>query len=135
MPLIIESHPENYSGYPFITLIQFRQEHILTIVDNVTPKQVHAFVLDRCQSVGVDEGLILPIAEEWYNERRDQYPISIEFSRRGLSSQVASLRQTFNVEFISRVIGPYPHYEMLEVESIKRRRRKVISPNVEIKKK
>ena len=38
LPLIIEPHPADYVGYPFITLIEYRDTHLLGIIDNATDK-------------------------------------------------------------------------------------------------
>ena len=133
MPLIVESHPNDYTGYPFITLIKFRQEHILTIIDNSDDKSIIAYVLDDCGPAKVSEELLVTIANEWYDHNSDNYPLSIEFSKRGVHDQFGLILRTFNIEFISRIIGPVPYYEMDEALAVKRKRRKPISAAVEIR--
>lgn len=133
MPLIVEPHPPEYEGYPVITLIQFRQQHILTIVDNSDDKTIDAYVLDQCGPARVDEEEIITLAQHWYDNNKELYPISIEFSRNGVSSATSKIYRSFSTEFVSRVIGPLPKFEMSEPISIKRRRRKPINKNVEIK--
>lgn len=125
-PLIVEPHPQEYSGYPFITLVQYRRQPMLVIVDNATPDLVHAFVLDLCGPEGVDEQMVISIALEWHLNSASQYPVSIEFSRAGLTREVSKIYRSLNVEFISRVIGPVPLYDMVSVKSVKKRRRKPI---------
>ena len=85
-PLIIEEHPEDYDGYPFITLIQYtNDQEIITIVDNSNDKSISAFVIDLCAQEKVDEKILITIASEWYySNAKNQYPLSIEFSRRNL---------------------------------------------------
>lgn len=129
IPLVIEPHPDDYNGYPFITLIQYRKQPLLAIVDNATSEYIHAFVLDVCGPEGVDEEDVIETAIEWYKEGSSTHPISIEFSRRGMTKDTSRIYRSLNVEFISRVIGPVPLYEMSEVKSIKRRRRKPIPAN------
>ena len=135
VPLIIEDHPSDYNGYPFITLIQHRNEHVLTIIDNADDKAIRAFVLDLCGPEKVDENQVVRIASEWYYTRNQRYPLSFEFSRLGLSEQVSKIYRTYNVEFVTRVIGPLPRFAMNEVQSVRRRRKKALSPGVEIHKK
>jgi len=91
VPLIIEEHPDDYNGYPFITLIQYRQEHILTIVDNATEKEIRAFVLDMCSPAGIDEELIITVANEWYLKNKTRFPLSFEFSRRNISHLISPI--------------------------------------------
>lgn len=127
-PLIIEPHPAEYTGMPFITLIQYRKQPLLTIVDNIDNDNVRVFMLDLCGPEGVDSELILSVADDWYRTKKSLYPVSIEFSRAGIQHQTARLYRVLSVDFITRVIGPAPLYPMNTIKSTKRRRRKPLSP-------
>lgn len=131
VPLIIETHPVEYTGFPFITLIQYRKQPMLTIVDNMTDDLIQVFALDLCGPEYVDEELVINIASEWYATNRNNFPISFEFSRRGLISQTSKIYRALNIEYVSRVIGPVPKYPMNTTKSIKRRRRKALPSSVE----
>lgn len=135
VPLIIENHPDDYIGYPFITLIRYRNQNILTIVDNANDKQISAFVLDLCGPSQLDEEVIINVAFEWFQDHKNQYPLSFDFSRLGLSNLTSKIYRTFNTEFITRVIGPLPKFEMKEIQSVKRRRRKAVPTSMHINKK
>lgn len=132
-PLIVEPHPDNYNGYPFITLIQYYQEHILCIVDNVSDKMIKAFVLDHCSNVGIDEEHVIAIASEWFNKNKDKHPLSIEFSIRGIS--LSPIYRSFNIEYVTRVIGPMSQYDMGDNVKIRRRRKKTTTKTTELHKK
>lgn len=134
VPLIIEDHPDNYNGYPFITLIQYRNQHVLAVVDNMTPKKIKAYVLDLCGPTTVDEEEIINVASEWYEFDYERHPISIEFSKRGLSNYASKIYREFNVDFVTRIIGPVPRFDMSTIHSIKRRRRKVVPLGMEVTK-
>ena len=135
IPLIVEEHPADYSGYPFITLIQYRNDHVLSIVDNATDKVIKAYILDMCGPAQVNEEQVIGIAASWYETNREQFPLSIEFSRLGLTSEVKNIYRTLNIEFVTRVIGPLPRFEMSEVHSVKRRRRKAVPAGTNVQKK
>jgi len=135
VPLVIEDHPNGYDGYPFLTLLQYRKQHNVTIIDNSDDRVIKAYVLDRCGPEGVNEEQIIEIAAHWYETNRKVFPISIEFSRQGFSHETSRIYHTFNIEFITRIIGPLPRFEMCEVHSIKRRRRKPVSSTIQIFKK
>ena len=136
VPLIVEPHPAGYDGYPFITLIQYRKEHTLALVDNVDDKVVKAYALDMCGPAGVDEEMLISVAKHWYDAGGlTKHPVSITLSQFGLSETCQAIYRTFNVEFITRVIGPLPRFEMKAVKSVKRRRRKQLSPGIEVKNK
>jgi len=132
LPLIIEEHPKDYQGYPFITLIEYRDQHLLSIIDNATDKMIKAYILDLCNPENINEEMVIEVAAEWYAESRDKYPISFEFSRRMMAAEVKPLYKSFAIGFVTRLIGPLPKFEMNEVKSIKRRRKKPIPANIEI---
>jgi len=132
VPLIIESHPKDYTGFPFITLIQYRKQPMLAIIDNADEEIIRAFVLDLCGPEHVDEEMVIHAAADWYANNKGNYPLSIEFSRRGMTSITSKIYRALNIEFVSRVIGPVPKYPLTTVKSIKRRRRKPIPSGVEI---
>jgi len=132
LPLIVENHPDDYEGYPFITLIMYRDQHLLGIIDNTTDKMIKAYILDFCGPAAVNEQEIIEIANKWYTTAKDRYPLSFEFSKLGMSDMVKGIYRSYAVGFVTRIIGPLPRFEMNEVKSIKRRRRKPISVNMEI---
>jgi hypothetical protein len=131
-PLIIEQHPADYTGFPFITLIQYRKQHMLAIVDNIKDDVMYVFCLDLCEPSRVNEEMLILAATEWYENNKSNFPISVEFSQRGLTPYTSQIYRALNVEFISRVIGPVQKYPMSTAKSIKRRRRKALPVGVEI---
>jgi hypothetical protein len=132
VPLVVEPYPRDYTGLPFLTLIQFRKQPMLVIVDNVDEQQIKAYVLDMCGPEQVDEEKVIVAASDWYAQNKSNYPVSIEFSRRGMTSETSRIYRTFDVEFVSRVIGPAPEFPMSAVKSVKRRRRKAVPQGVEV---
>lgn len=132
VPLVVQNHPTEYNGYPFITLIQHRNQHVLSIVDNVDDKVIRAFVLDLCGPSRLDEAVVINAASTWFYTHKQRYPLSFEFSRLGMTSEVSKIYRTYSIEFVTRVIGPLPRYEMNDIHSVKRRRRKAIPTGMEI---
>lgn len=124
--LIIEPHPQSYEGYPFITLVKFQYDYVLCIVDNVDDKTLKAYVLDECAAVNLNEKAIIQVAEQWYNDKSDRYPLSIEFSHRGLSPHVSEIFKEFDLNHITRIVGPVPRYEMKEIKNVRRRKKRKI---------
>lgn len=129
--IIREDYPSAYKGYRFITLIQFNEEKYLSIVDRLTDKNISAYILDLCGPKGVSEEDVLNIAYEWSQSDRRNFPISYEFARLGLSSQVSLLYRSFNVDFVERIIGPLPELE-LNKATVKRKKRKTMPKNIQI---
>lgn len=121
--MIIENYPSTYHGYPFITLIQFNSQHLLTIVDNYDRKTIKAYVLDYCSTEGVDELSVISNAENWYNSGEPLHPISVEFSRVLFVSEASKIYRTFSVDSVTRVIGPIYSFDMDSVFKVKRKRK------------
>ena len=132
VPLIVEPHPDDYNGYPFITLIQYRDNHELTVIDNANEKNISAFVLDRCGPEGLNEEHVISIIAEWYDRGPTSCPLSFEFSKLGISGLMSSILRTYNIDFVTRVIGPLPQFNMTENRSVRRRRRKQVPSGVAI---
>lgn len=131
--LVIEEHPDNYNGYEFITLIRYNDQNFLTIVDNVIGNSIIVYVLDYCNQLLIAEEDIISIANDWYENSREKYPISIEFSKRLLGDETAKILREFNVDFITRVIGPAYTFPMSGKKKIRRRKKKVMPKEVLIK--
>ena len=131
-PLIVEEHPDDYDGYEFITLIRYNDDNYLTIVDNMQPKFIDCYVLDFCAGANIEEEFVIKLAHEWYMNSSDKYPVSIEFSKRGETSKVSRILRSFNIDYVSRVIGPLPNFEMKGVDKVRKRKRKPVPKGVKI---
>lgn len=130
-PLIAESHPEDYNGYEFITLIRFNDENYLSVVDNIVNNQIVAYVLDYCGPSNINEEHFIEVVDGWYTTKREKYPISIEFSRLGLSEYMAKILRCLPLDYVSRVIGPLPTFNMGGAFKVKKRKKKNIPRGVE----
>jgi hypothetical protein len=130
--LIRENHPESYKGYKFITLIKYNGETYLNIVDNVVNNNIVAYVIDLCNSAEVDELKLIEIADNWFSNNKDKHPFSIELSRKGLSNYFNKILRNFPIDYVTRVIGPLPEFNMGGPKKIKRKKKKSISKNIKI---
>jgi hypothetical protein len=131
VPLIRENHPSDYNGYKFITLIQYNDNTLLCIVDNVQDNHIFAYVLDYCTSSKIDENKLIETANTWFETKKDYYPVSVEFSKNDLSVEYSQIYRTFSTEYVSRIIGPLFIYDMSTVYKVKRRKKKNIPSYIE----
>ena len=122
--LLVESHPKDYNGYPFITLIQYQDQTILAIVDNMDDTKIMAYVLDYCGPESVDEPKLLAVAKSWFDNSRKLYPISIEFAKLNMTNDTSKLFRILNINYVTRFIGPANQYTISQTQTIKRRKRK-----------
>lgn len=131
-PLILEEHPDDYNGYPFITLIVYGNDDYLTIVDNYNNNQINAYVLDLCSVEHVDEETLIEYAKIWYYENKQTIPISILFSKEDVLSEMKKIHKNFNINYVKRIIGPLPKFDMDSVKKVKRKKRKVFDINIPV---
>lgn len=130
--LIPESYPENYNGYKFISLIKYNERSQITIVDNVISDNIHAFVLDECQALNLDETVLISYAEDWYSKESDKLPFSIFLSKNNIGMEYYNTIKCFPLDFVSRVLGPLFVFNMGNPMKVKRKRKKDIPNNIEI---
>lgn len=131
-PLVVEPHPDDYEGYEFITLIRFNDESFLNIVDNVSKKYIYGYVIDLCGPAQFDEETLIQIGYEWFYSNGDRYPISIEFQKRDLIDKAENILRAFPLDYVTRVIGPLPYFNMNGPMKVRKRKRKEIPKGIEV---
>lgn len=125
VPLIIEPHSKDYTGYKFITLIRYNDDNTLNVVDNVVNKSIHTYVLDMCGPCEVDEREFIEIALEWYESGNSKkYPLSIEMAKRNWSSNANKILRVFPLDYITRIIGPVAEYPMSGYTKCRKRKKR-----------
>lgn len=124
VPLVVENHPKQYKGFPFITYIQFHNSDVLAVVDNIHNKQLQCFVLDLCQPEEIDEASFIEIAARWYQDHSHRVPLSVYMNQLGLDNSTNKIYRTYNIEFITRIVGPLFTYPINEVVVTRRKKRK-----------
>lgn len=138
IPLKPETHPDNYTGYKFLSLIMtFNNDSYICIIDNVINGEVVAYVLDLFpkvydQNVSELEVSIIKQAEYWFNNKKHLHPFSVELSIQGQSNTFSKILKRFPIENITRAIGPLPSYNMGAPIRIKKRKKKKLSPGIKI---
>lgn len=133
VPLVVENHPKQYKGFPFITYIQFHNSNVLALVDNVHNKQLQCFVLDFCQPEEIDEATLIEIASQWYADHSHRVPLSVYMNQIGVNGSTDKLYRTYNIEFITRIVGPLFTYPINEVVVTRRKKRKSPIPQAKTK--
>ncbi len=129
VPLVVENHPKQYKGFPFITYIQFHNSDVLALIDNVHNKQIQCYVLDLCQPEEIDEAALIEVASRWYADHSHRVPLSVFMNQLGLDSSSNKIYRTYNIEFITRIVGPLFTYPINEVTVTRRKKRKSPVPN------
>jgi hypothetical protein len=132
-PLILENIDESQLNNAYLTLIIYKKQKYLVVVDNVHDEEISAFVLDRAGAEGVDLNWFRSVCNLWFYKSSDKYPLSIEFAKMGNLDKVKSMLKTFNVTSISRIIGRIFMYNINQKPKVKRRKIVPVPTYVEVK--
>lgn len=131
-PLILEELQDK-ANFLYLTLLEYKKERYLTIIDNIRGSDISAFVLDYSGAENIDMNWLLSVANIWYYKSSDKYPLSFEFAKLGVKNKVAPILRTFNLDYVSRMIGKIFVYDIDAKPKIKRKRVQIIPSSVEIK--
>lgn len=132
-PLIIE-HFADTSNLCFISLIEYKREQYLGIIDNITDSELNVFILSHAKSDVIEATDFLKFAIRWFYKSSGKYPLSFEFAKLGLSNRIEPIYKTFDLGYVSRIIGkPFIFDNLNTTTKIKRRRVVQVPEYVEIK--
>ena len=134
-PLIVETY-EDPSNRSFLTLIEFKKQRYITIVENVMGDEIHAYVLDRLEAEGIDPDWFLSVATRWFYGASERYPLSFEFAKLGQQEVVRRVLKTYNINSTARVVGKLFSYQLHAKPKVRRRKpvASVELPEVKLKK-
>lgn len=130
-PLYIEHVKDSVNLY-YLSLIEYKRENYLSIIDNITDHEVSAFVLDYANQERINMVNFLSLVTNWFYKSAHLYPLSFELSKYGLTQQMSPLYRTFDKNFISRIVGHPFSFDMAPVTKVKRRKVTLVPSTVEI---
>jgi hypothetical protein len=106
----------------FLSLLEYKRETFLCIIDNVSPTKVGAYVLDYADQEGVKMPDLLSLVIPWFYGRSEDHPLSVELSRHGLATTFSPLYRSFDSSYVSRIVGQAFSYDTTSQSKIRRRR-------------
>jgi len=117
----------------FLSVIEYRKENYLAVIDNITSEDVGAFVLDYAQQEGIDLKQLMSLVTLWFYRGSYDYPLSFEFSRLGIAGRTNRIYKTFELVHVTRLIGRDFRFDLMEAPKVRRRRVSRIPAGVEIR--
>lgn len=132
-PLIVEKIMDT-SNLCFISLIEYKRENFLGIIDNISDTELNAFILNYAKPEIISKDEFIRFAIRWFYQSSEKYPLSFEFAKLGLSSKIQPLYKTFELNHVSRIVGkPFIFEKLNTATKIKRRRIVAVPEYIEIK--
>jgi hypothetical protein len=116
-----------------LSMLEHRRERYLVVVDNIDDEAITAYVLDYAQQEGVDLITFIDVAEKWLQHSDGKYPLSFELSRLGLTSVARKIYKTFDLAYVTRLVGRSFSYDLTTPIRIRRRRASRVPAGVEIR--
>jgi len=131
-PLPIE-HVSDASNLHITSLLRYRDVNYLVIIDNITADEIHAYVLDACQTTKIDLKNFLTLAVTWFYKSSEMHPLSFEISKNGLTEILSPIYRTFDLCHVTRLVGAEFKYHFDEEPKIRRRRANFVKSPTDIK--
>lgn len=133
IPSLIIERAEDEGNLRVLSVIEYRKENFLVVVDNITQTEIGAYVLDYAQQENLNTKLLLEIITNWYHQSSASYPLSFEFSRLGISEATNRIFKTFELIHVTRFIGKDFSYGFDDAVKVKRRRANKIPAGIEVR--
>lgn len=130
--LIVEFASDNGNMF-FLSVLEYRRENYLCIIDNVSSEEIGAYVLDFAQQEKIDVRELMTAITYWFYRGSTRYPLSFEFSRLGLTPLTNRIYKTFELPHVTRLIGYDFKYDFESPPKIRRRRVSLIPAGTEIR--
>jgi hypothetical protein len=132
-PLIVEYFADT-SNSCFISLIEYKREQYVGVIDNITDTELSAYILSHAKPENISVEDFLKLVVRWFYKSSEKYPLSFEMTRLGITNRTQPLYKIFELGYISRVVGkPFMFKELNASTKIKRRRILPLPEYVEIK--
>jgi hypothetical protein len=120
-------------NYLYMSLVEYKREQYLCIIDSVKEYEIGAYVLDYAEQENIDLQKLFQLATFWFYSNSDNYPLSVQFAKSGLTQWVAPIYKTFDTSYVSRIVGQAFFYKNIDNTKVKRRRVVPIPEGVEIR--
>ena len=106
----------------FLSLLEYKREIYLCVIDQVTPTEIGAYVLDFAEQENVPVQEFLSVVTQWFYSKSDDHPLSVEVAKQGLTERCAPLYRTFDTTYVARIVGQAFNYDGMNKSKVRRRR-------------
>jgi hypothetical protein len=117
----------------YLSLLEYKRENYLCIIDNMMPSEIGAYVLDYADQENIPLQEFLSIVTKWFYSKSESRPLSVEIANYGLTEQLAPLYRTFDSTYVTRIVGNAFTYDGMNKSKVRRRRVVPIPEGIAIK--
>ena len=116
----------------YLSLIEYKREEYLCVVDNIRCSEIDAYVLDFADQERINMKNFFQVVTQWFYAKSDIHPLSVEFARHGLTQYVAPIYRTFDATYVSRIVGHGFSYDSMNKSKVRRRRVVPLPEGIEV---
>lgn len=117
----------------YLAMLEYKRQTYLCVIDNISPTEIGAYVLDYAEQENIPVDNFLSVVTRWYYSKSENHPLSVEISRNGLTNILAPIYKTFDVHYVSRIVGNAFTFDAMNKSKVRRRRVVAIPEGVAIK--
>lgn len=133
IPGLVIERAEDQGNHYFLSVLEYRNENYLVVVDNITNEELGAYVLDFAQQEGMSLKDLMSVITLWFYRGSFDYPLSFEFSKMGMAPMTNRIYKNFELGHVTRLIGKDFQFDLLSPPKVRRRRVSKIPAGFEIK--
>jgi hypothetical protein len=122
IPSLVIEYISDASNLYCLSMIEHHQEQYLAVIDNIVDTTITAYVLDYAEQEGVDLNVFIDIVKKWSGTHSNEYPLSFELSRLGLSNCTKNIYKTFDMAHVTRLVGRSFEYNFTVPLKVRRKR-------------
>lgn len=116
-----------------MALLEYKREQYLCVIDNISPTEIGAYVVDYAEQGNISVPDFLSVATYWFYSKSESCPLSIEVARQGLTEKLAPMYRTFDSNYVARIIGQAFSFKAMDSTKVRRRRVVPIPEGIAIK--
>ena len=116
----------------YLSLIEYKREEYLCILDNIRSSEIDAYVLDYADQHRIDMKDFFQVVTRWFYAASEIHPLSVEFARHGLTQYAAPIYRTFDATYVSRIVGHGFSYDAMNKSKVRRRRVVPLPEGIEV---
>lgn len=117
----------------YLSLLEYKRDTYLCVIDNISPTEIGAYVLDYAEQENINVSNFLSIVTRWFYSKSDRHALSVEIAKHGLTETLAPIYRTFDATYVARIIGNAFSYTDVQKTKIRRRRVAIVPEGVTIR--
>lgn len=133
IPTLIVEYASDSGNLFLLSVLEYRRENYLVVIDNISEEEVGAYVLDFAQQEKLNLKELMSVIIRWFYSASTRYPLSFEFSRLGLTTAANRIYKTFELPHVTRLIGNDFRFDFETPPKIRRRRVSLIPAGTEVR--